>query len=193
MLKDAVLVLGAGNSASQKLKVAATDEDVAAMGENFSDNFRDVWTVDMDEAAKPRLLWDLTDFRWPVPREYFDEIHAYEVLEHLTRQGEYEDFFALWRKIHDCLKPGGLVCASTPWWESLWVWQDPGHRMCYSQGLLIYLSQAEYQKQVGHSAMTDYRRVWPREYNLVTRHAQMTGPDPKLAGFNFILQREEFK
>lgn len=192
-MKDAVLVLGCGNSRNQNLKVADTDEEVAAMGDTFDENFHHVWTIDMDPEAKPKILWDLTDLRWPVPRVFFDEIHAYEVLEHLTRQGEFEDFFALWRKIHDCLKPGGLVCATTPWWESMWVWQDPGHKMCYSPGLLSYLSQQAYKDQVGTTAMTDYRKFWPKEYNLEARYSKMSGTDPKNAGYQFILERVDFK
>jgi hypothetical protein len=104
--------------------------------------------------------------------------------------GDWRFFFALWRQIWDCLKPGGIVCASTPWWESVWAWQDPGHRRVYSTALLTYLSQDEYIKQIGHTAMTDYRSVWPPPYSFGLRYANMAGDNPKEAGFQFVLQKE---
>lgn len=192
MLKKAVAVLGAGNSRMQKVRTGLPEE-LEALGPTFQDNFEVVTTVDMDEASKPNFVFDLTNEVWPLPGNTFDEVHAYEVLEHLTRQGDYEAFFTLWRNIWSILKPGGLVCATTPWWESLWVWQDPGHRMCYSPALLTYLSQAQYEAQVGVTAMTDYRKFWPKPYSFHLRHAEMSGANPKEAGFTFVLQKVEAK
>lgn len=199
MKKESVLVLGCGNSRDQRLKVASK-EDLEHLGPKFDDNFEDVWTIDMDPAAKPRLTWDLTShivmpggeikLNWPVPSGYFDELHAYEVLEHLTDQGDYKMFFALWRKIWEVLKPGGLVCATTPWWQSIWVWQDPGHKMCYSHALLTYLNQDQYEEQVGVTSMTDYRKFWPKPYSFTVRVSRQYGDDPIHAGFQFVLQKE---
>jgi len=192
MLKKAVAVLGAGNSRLHKVRTGLPAE-LEALGPSFDDNFEEVVTVDMDEASKPSIVFDLTAELWPLPASHFDEVHAYEVLEHLTPQGDYKAFFTLWANIWYILAPGGLVCATTPWWESLWVWQDPGHRMCYSPALLTYLSQREYEKQVGTTAMTDYRKFWPKPYSFMVRHAEMSGDDPKHAGFTFVLQKVEAK
>lgn len=204
--KGKVLVLGCGNSRKHVMHVGS-EADLATMGTTFDDNFEDVWTIDMDPGAKPKILWDLEKLPWPVPKASFDQVHAYEVLEHLSAGGfdevhayevlcnlgavgDWKFFFALWRQIWDVLKPGGIVCATTPWWESVWAWQDPGHRRVYSTELLTYLDQDEYIRQVGVTAMTDYRSVWPPPYSFKVRHHAQRGEDPKSAGFEFVLQKE---
>lgn len=206
MKQGKVLVLGCGNSRRQNIIIAENAPNLEAKGPNFEDNFEDVWTLDMDPGAKPKILWDLERLPWPVPKAEFDQVHAYEVLEHLSGPfdevhayevlcnlggvGDWKFFFALWRQIWEVLKPGGLVCATTPWWESVWAWQDPGHKRVYSPYLLTYLNQAEYIKQIGHTAMTDYRSVWPPPYSFRLVLAQMSGDDPKTAGFQFVLKKE---
>lgn len=196
-MRDAVLVLGCGNRREMGIQLAKPGETPPA-SLKFEDNFRDVWTIDIDPYAKPKVEWDLERFPWPVPNNYFDEVHATEVLEHLGQMGDYNFFFALWRQIWDTLKPGGVVCASTPWWESVWAWQDPGHRRVYSPQILLYLDQHQYEWQIGKTAMTDYRRIFPPPYSFITRWAEMTGgeegkpADPKNAGFGFVLQKEVY-
>lgn len=206
-MKDAALVLGAGNRTLMSVQVNLPGSEIPDSLE-FKDNFKDVWTIDIDPHAKPKIVWDLESkevygddvkLTWPVPDNYFDEVHAYEVLEHLGGMGDYKFFFALWRKIWDVLKPGGIVCATTPWWESVWAWQDPGHRRVYSPQILLYLSQPEYAAQIGKTSMTDYRRFFPPPYSFIRRWGKMTGGsnekegvpvDPKNAGFIFVLQKE---
>lgn len=192
-MKEAVLVLGAGNSPRQTIKLGRNTEEAEALGGLFTDNFERVVTIDIDPAASPTFVHDLEHFPWPVQEEAFDEVHAYEVLEHLGGMGDWLTFFFLWRQIWLVLKPGGLVCASTPWWESVWAWQDPGHRRVYSSELLTYLSQEEYKKQIGNTAMTDYRRIWEPPFCFHLIHGSMRGENPKIAGFNFVLQKHYYK
>lgn len=186
-MKDRVLVLGAGNRRAHDVRGATTQEEFDALGPNFSDNFREVVTIDIDPTTNPDIVWDLTEFPWPVENEQFDEVHAYEVLEHLVYNGDYRGFFRLWQEIWRVLKPNGLVCASTPWWQSIWAWQDPGHRMVYSSALLTYLDQDEYERQIGTTTMTDYRRFWPKPFSFKKAWWEMSGKDPEVAGFKFIL------
>lgn len=196
MKEGKVLVLGAGNSKLQRIAVAPVGAD--PLGNNFEDNFAEVWRVDIDPSCKPDILLNLEHLPWgpppdgPLPSDYFNEVHAYEVLEHLGGMGDVEFFFSLWKEIWRVLKPGGLVCASTPWWESLWAWQDPGHKRVYSPELLTYLSQGNYKEQIGHTSMTDYRRLFPPPYSFQIGMTQMVGEDPKVAGFSFILVKEVY-
>jgi SAM-dependent methyltransferase len=194
-----VLVLGAGTSRVMRIGLYEGTQ-VPAKPWTFDEAFKkeNIWTVDINPKCSPRIVHNLEDFPWPVPTNYFDEVHAYEVLEHLGQLGDYEFFFKLWRQIWHVLKPQGVVAASTPWWESLWAWQDPGHRRVYSPDILVYLNQAEYAKQVGNTSMTDYREPhWRPPYNFETRFFEMTSDeepkDPKRAGFSFVLQKEEWK
>jgi hypothetical protein len=189
-MKEAVLVLGAGNSPRQILRVHSQDE--TPPGEIFAENFKNVWTIDMDPASHPKVVWDLEtttedgeELSWPVPEHFFDEVHAYEVLEHLGGIGNYRFFFALWRKIWRVLKPGGLVCASTPWWTSPWALADPGHRDVYSVERLTYLLQKEYEQQIGVTTMTDYRQFWPKPYDF-----SLVNHKREKESFLFVLQKE---
>ena len=50
-------------------------------------------TLDFMERNKPDVLWDLETLPYPFPADEFDEIHAYEVLEHIGDQGDWKTFF----------------------------------------------------------------------------------------------------
>lgn len=182
--KDSVLVLGAGNSRKQRMVFAPKGEAVD-QASDFSDQFNEVVTIDIDPATKPTHLWDLEMTPWPVPREHFNEVHAYEVLEHLGAQGDYRAFFRIWREIWEVLKPEGIICATTPWWQSIWAFGDPGHRVVYSPACLVFLSQRQYEEQVGTTSMTDYRSLWPKPYDFMGVHLHQASPD----SFRFVLQK----
>ncbi len=96
----------------------------------------------------------------------YEEVHAYEVLEHIGRQGCYHSFFETMYEIYRILTPGGHLCASVPALHSPWLWGDPGHRRVISRETLIFLDRTQYA-QVGHTAMTDYRSVWRGDFELV--------------------------
>jgi len=219
--RNRVLVLGAGNSREMRVFAGPMEENPEAKVLQFSDVFNEVVTIDMDPASKPTILWDLEKFPWPI-KGSFDEVHGYDVLEHLStfdevhayeclcalgEVGNFKFFFKLWQQIHDALKSGGIVCATAPWWQSIWAWQDPGHKRVYSAELLGYLNQAEYTRQIGKTAMTDYRAFWPKEYNFVLRHSAMTQTkqvdpvtgedvytsDPLRGGYVFVLQKVPYE
>lgn len=128
-----------------------------------------------DEASNENLgttfEWDLNDTPWPVNKPIhvhaFDEVHAYEVLEHLGKQGDAKSFFDTFSEIWWALKPGGLLFASVPSWKSIWAWGDPTHSRIINMGSLTFLFRAEYEKQVGRTAMSDYRRYLVGDWQLV--------------------------
>lgn len=149
------LILGAGNSLKKWLR-RADEEDV------FVSPFR----IDIDKRSNPDLLWDLNERPLPLDDESFDEIHAYEVLEHLGKQGDWKSFFDEWNEYYRLLKKGGLFCASVPSINSKWLWGDPGHTRVISVETLTFLSQSEYEKQVGNGPMTDYRSWYHGNFRL---------------------------
>ena len=51
-------------------------------------------TLDYNKDHNPDICWDLLSLPLPFKDQEFDEIHAYEVLEHLGQQGDYKLFFA---------------------------------------------------------------------------------------------------
>ena len=124
-------------------------------------------TMDWDEACKPHVVHDLTKLPWPFQDDTFDEVHGYEVLEHLGQQGDYRSFFEQFTEIWRVLKPGGYLVATVPLWDSMWAWGDPGHRRIINEGSLVFLSQKEYQKQVGKTAMADYRFCYEADFDII--------------------------
>lgn len=141
-------------------------------------------TVDNVETHKPDHVWDLNDTPWPLPDDTYDEVHAYEILEHLGRQGDAESFFATFSEIYRVLKDKGILCATVPSWKSMWAWGDPSHTRIISDGSLVFLDQTEYLKQVGVTAMSDFRHIWKGDFERIGQQTK---------GENFIFCLEAHK
>ena len=123
-------------------------------------------TLDIDPDAKPDILCDI-EAGLPFADNTFDEVHAYEVMEHLRYQGDWKGFFQDFGEIYRVLKPFGIFCASTPIPEGPTAWSDPGHRRVLTPDTFQFLDQAQYIAAVGKSTMTDYRHVWKGDFRLV--------------------------
>jgi len=80
--------------------------------------------VNLDIFAQPGIdvVHDLGKVPYPFPNNSFDEICAFDVLEHL------DDYCAALREIHRILKPGGKVRIIVPHWNSNGVYFDPTHK-----------------------------------------------------------------
>lgn len=154
------LLIGCGNSRTRKITMdvhSAWDELV---------------TLDMDRSCSPDVVWDLNEIPLPFGADEFDDIHAYEVLEHVGSQGDWRFFFRQFEDFWRVLKPGGYLCGTTPHPESRWAWGDPGHTRIVSPDSFVFLSQEEYRKQIGKTAMTDYRPWYKADFELV--HSETT-------------------
>jgi len=97
------------------------------------------------------------DNKLPFSNEEFDEIHAYEVLEHFGQQGDYRAFFKEWGEYWRVLKMGGYFFFSCPHWDPLNLWGDPGHTRSINPVTIAFLCHEEYEKQKD-GPMTNYRR-----------------------------------
>lgn len=124
-------------------------------------------TLDINAAHKPDVEWDLERLPLPFDPDTFDEIHAYEVLEHVGRQGDFRFFFAQFEEFWRILTPGGLLCATSPSRQSAWLWGDPGHTRVIQPESLVFLSRAEYARQIGVTPMTDYRFCYGGDFDIV--------------------------
>lgn len=138
---------------------------------NGNSDWTDLVTLDINPAHKPDVVHDLTVLPLPFPDNTFDEIHFYEVLEHLGRQGDYLTFFAEWTEWWRILKPGGVVCGTSPAALSAWAWGDPGHTRIVSPESFTFLDQNEYH-QVGKTPMTDYRFCYRADFKPVLREVK---------------------
>lgn len=147
-----VLIIGAGSS--KTLRVSTPMSDVKAK----------ITTLDLEPRHKTDIVWDLNKTPWPFDDDTFHEVHGYEILEHLGTQGDAKSFFAHFWEVYRILKPGGYLAGSCPRYDSLWAWGDPSHRRVICEGSFTFLNQTEYAKQVGVTAMTDFRSIWKGDF-----------------------------
>lgn len=139
-------------------------------------------TLDNNAACDPDILgsldaWDWQGMLWNrVPNlgtrydflsNTFDEVHAYEVLEHLGAQGNVASFFNTFAMIWKVLKADGFLCATVPSRYSEWLWGDPGHCRAILPCTLIFLDQSQYTAQLGRTAMSDYREIYKADFRIV--------------------------
>ena len=129
-----------------------------------SPDFENVVRLDYNASHNPDILWDLRDHPLPFSDEEFDEIHAYEVLEHLAYQGDYEFFFQEFSEYWRILKPNGRFFASVP--TGAWAWGDPSHRRAIQPETLIFLDQSQYE-QVGQTSMSDFRSIYKVSFKTI--------------------------
>lgn len=126
--------------------------------------FENVTTLDV--LGSPDIIHDLNTIPYPFEDDQFDEIHAYDVLEHCGRQGDWRFFFAQFSEFHRILKAGGYFCATVPMWDSQWAWADPGHSRIITKETVAFLSQDHYE-QVGKTQCSDYRSIYKVDFKLI--------------------------
>ena len=128
--------------------------------------WRGLVTLDINESHHPDVTWDLANLPLPFEDECFDEIHAYEVLEHVGQQGDYKFFFAQFADFWRLLKPDGWLFGTVPEPNTAWVWGDPSHTRAILPESLIFLSQKMYKENVGQNPMSDFRHIYRADFEL---------------------------
>jgi len=167
------LLIGCGHSRKKQVTFDA-----------ISEHWSELITLDINPEVNPSVVHDLTDLPLPFDDDMFDEIHAYEILEHTGQQGDWRFFFNQFYEFWRILKPGGYLIGSCPMWDSMWAWSDPGHTRVITEGTLTFLSQKEYKVQLdseGVTAMTDYRAYWDGDFDMIAKH-------DKDETFGFVIQ-----
>lgn len=123
-------------------------------------------TLDHNPDAGADVEHDLTRLPLPFADETFDEIHAYEVLEHTGAQGDFQFFFAQFSDFWRLLKPNGVLAVSVPAPGSPWVWGDPSHTRHLPPEVLVFLDQTKYVRQIGKTPMSDFRWVYRADFSV---------------------------
>ena len=150
------LLIGCGSNHTKRLTVDGTQE------------FSNLTTLDYNKDHKPDIVWDLMNPEiLPIDWENeFDEIHAYEVLEHLGQQGDYKLFFRQFSAFWRVLKPGGHLCVTCPSRHSVWALGDPSHSRILQKEMLIFLDQDSYQA-VGQTSISDFRSIYKAHFKPI--------------------------
>lgn len=130
-------------------------------------SWTELLTLDFNPDHKPDVVHDLEKLPLPFADDTFEEIHAYEVLEHIGRQGDWCGFFMLFGELYRILKPGGFLAATCPSYRSMWAWGDPSHTRVITSGTLVFLDQEQYAEQVGKTAMSDFRFIWKGDFRPI--------------------------
>jgi SAM-dependent methyltransferase len=138
-----------------------------------TDDWHELITLDFNNDHKPDVVWDLNKRPLPFPNEHFDEIHAYEVLEHLgSGIGDYRSWFDEWAEWWRLLKPGGIMCGTSPALSSPWLFGDPSHTRAVSAEMMTFLIQPQYTEQVGKTPMSDFRFCYRADFDAVQCQTQ---------------------
>lgn len=149
------LLLGCGSQRDRRLVV------------NGQRGWSKLVTLDFNGDHRPDIVHDLEVYPWPVETGVFHEVHAYELVEHLGRQGDYRAFFAFFAEVYRILEPGGFFAATCPSYRSMWAWGDPSHTRVITSGSLVFLDQDQYVEQVGKTPMSDFRWLWKHDFRAV--------------------------
>ena len=151
------LLIGCGRSREKLFG----DKDI-----DGGDKWQDLTTLDFNEDHKPDVVHDLNELPLPFEDNSFDEIHAYEVLEHTGSQGDWRFFFDQFTDFWRVLKNGGLFMATVPSPTSVWALGDPSHTRVFHIEWLTFLMQDEYEKQ-SKSNMSDFRFYYKADFEPV--------------------------
>ena len=154
------------------------------MIDGMSENWLNLTTLDIDASCSPDVVYDLEKVPYPFQSDSFDEIHAYEVLEHIGMQGDYRTFFAQFYELWRILKPNGILLATVPDLHSRWAWGDPGHRRVITVDSLVFLRQESYREQIGVTCLSDYRWIWKGDFDI----AGLLPQEPNQEHFGFALR-----
>lgn len=80
--------------------------------------------INIDQVAEvcPDLVLDLGHRPWPLPENHFEEVHAYDVLEHL------DDIVGTMEEVHRICRPNAKVILTVPHYSCANAFTDPTHR-----------------------------------------------------------------
>lgn len=149
------LLIGCGSNRAKKLSMGGRSD------------WASLTTLDIEERHNPDVVHDLNVIPLPFGDDTFDEIHAYECLEHCGSQGDYKFFFAQWADFWRILRPGGLFFGTVPLPGSVWAWGDPSHTRVIPRESFVFLHQPSYAAQVGITPMSDFRSVYQADFDIV--------------------------
>ncbi|MBM3824518.1 MAG: class I SAM-dependent methyltransferase [Verrucomicrobia bacterium] len=95
---------------------------------------QDAVNLDLVAGTGPEVVHDLNSFPWPFEDHSFDEVHAYDVIEHLG------DIVKVVNEIHRISRPGARVVITVPHFSSANAFTDPTHRHYFGHRSFEYFT-----------------------------------------------------
>lgn len=150
------LLLGCGHSREKKIHLIEDGEWVSPLV-----------TLDMGHNVGADVVWDLENRPLPFPDDYFDELGAYDVLEHIGKQGDWRGYFDEFSEYWRILKPGGSFGIIVPVGSDRYA--DPGHTRFFSGTWFVMLSRRSYDLNIARGIqITDYRWYWKKDFDVLS-------------------------
>ena len=108
------------------------------------------------------MVWDLNVKPWPFEDNSFDEVHAYNVMEHLGRQGDAKAFFDEHYEIWRILKPFGRYMGCCPTMKNPWVLAEPSHTRILLPHTFNFLNGdvEAIEHGIENTSTSDFRHLW---------------------------------
>lgn len=105
--------------------------------------------VDLVAETGPDVVHNLNRIPWPFPDNSFDQVHAYDVVEHL------DDVIATVQEIHRVCRPGAVVHITVPHFSCANAFRDPTHQHYFSALSFHYFTG---ENQFAFYTSVKYRR-----------------------------------
>lgn len=151
------LLIGCGHSLDKRIAFTSDKGNDSPETEFIGQLVTVDWRKYPDQRSNPSIVADLNVLPYDFGEDY-DEIHAYEVLEHCGAQGDADFFFGQFNEFHRMLKPDGLMMITVPVWNSVVAWGVPDHKRVMPLNLFSFLEERCYEN-VGKPGFADYRHL----------------------------------
>lgn len=136
-------------------------------------------TLDRNLDSQADVAWDLNNKPWPFEDNSFEEVHAYNIIEHIGRQGDAKMFFDEMYEVWRILVPWGHFYGCCPTMNNPWLLAEPSHTRVVLPWTFNFLSacKEEVEKAIETTSTSDFRYLWKGDLRFIERLDNYTDID----------------